>query len=184
MASNFAIRQAAHQVRNGGVIVYPTETVYGLGCDPMNADAVNTLCRLKNRDLSKGLILLGNSIKLFRDLISPLNADEIRLISDTEQPTSWIVSARTSTPDWLTGNRDTLVIRITEHPVVNKLCNRLGFPLVSSSANPGGHKPAINAFQAHRYFHHRVNVILASAASGSGRPSVIRRLGTNELLRS
>lgn len=183
MASDFAIRHAAHLVHQGGVIVYPTETVYGLGCNPMDVEAVSYLCRLKNRDISKGLILLGNSIELFADYIKPLNATETGKISQSDEPTSWIVPAFENTPAWLTGNRDTLVIRITDHPVVSKLCNQLGHPLVSSSANPGAQKPAINALQIHRYFHNIVDAILVSSDTCSGQPSAIKQLGTGELLR-
>lgn len=184
MASDFAIRRAAQLVHQGGVIAYPTETVYGLGCDPLCFEAVQYLCRLKNRELSKGLILLGNDIQLFSNYIVPLNEADLARISQTGETISWIVAAGESTPDWLTGGRDTLVIRITDHPVVSKLCNRLGHPLVSSSANPGGHKPALNTLQVHRYFHNRVDAILSSTHKSSGRPSTIRQLDNNRLLRS
>lgn len=94
MASNFAIRHAAHQVRHGGIIVYPTETIYGLGCDPMNVEAVNTLCKLKNRDIGKGLILLANRLELFADYIESLDADAQNKINQRAKPTSWVVPAK------------------------------------------------------------------------------------------
>lgn len=72
MASQFAIQFAAHQVRHGGIILYPTETVYGLGCDPMNLDAINRLNQLKHREPGKGLILLSHTLKLFEDYIEAL----------------------------------------------------------------------------------------------------------------
>lgn len=183
MASDFAIRHATHQIRRGGVIAYPTDTVYGLGCDPMDVEAVNRLCQLKQRDISKGLILLGNKIELFSSYIKPLSGAQIKIICQTKAPTSWIVPASNSAPAWLTGNRDTLVIRITQHSLVSILCNQLGHPLVSSSANPGGHKPAINVFQVHQYFHHKVDAILVSTQTSSGQPSTIRQLATGEVLR-
>ena len=183
MASDFAIRFAAHQLRQGSVIAYPTETVYGLGCDPMNAGAVSDLCKLKNRDPDKGLILLSSNLELFDNYIETLDDSARRKITQTGPPTSWIVPARKTTPAWLTGNRDTLVIRVTQHPVVSKLCHRLQHPLVSSSANPGGCKPALNALQVHRYFHHKLDAILVSADTCSGKPSLIRQLETDELIR-
>ena len=81
MASDFAIRFAAHQLRQGSVIAYPTETVYGLGCDPMNAGAVSDLCKLKNRDPDKGLILLSSNLELFDNYIETLDDSARRKIT-------------------------------------------------------------------------------------------------------
>lgn len=184
MASSFAIRYASHKIRQGGVIAYPTETVYGLGCDPLNADAINTICQLKQRDISKGLILLSSSLEILEPYIQPLSNQDQQKITQTEQPTSWIVEKAENTPDWLTGQHDTLVIRITSHPVVKKLCHHLNHPLVSSSANTQGNKPALNALQLHRYFHNQLDAILVSGGASSGQPSIIRRLHDDTLVRN
>ena len=184
MASAFAIRYASHQIQQGGVIAYPTETVYGLGCDPLNADAINTLCQLKQRDINKGLILLSSSLELLEDYIQPLNQQDQQKIAKVQQPTSWIVDKSATTPDWLTGKHDTIVIRITSHPVVKKLCRHLGYPLVSSSANTRGNKPALNALQLRRYFHNELDALIISSETSSGQPSTIRRLHDDHMIRN
>ncbi len=184
MASLFAIRHAAHQIRHGGVIVYPTDTVYGLGCDPMNASAIDYLNTLKQRDPDKGLILIANKIEYFNGYIKKLLQKDRVKIQQTDEPTSWIVPAEESTPFWLTGNTQTLAIRITQHPVISELCDQLQHPLVSSSANPSKNKPALNTLQAHRYFQGRVHAILITNKKHSGVPSKIRILENDTLLRA
>ena len=183
MASPFAIRHAAHQIQHGGVIIYPTDTVYGLGCDPLNLDAVTYLNTLKQRDASKGLILVANRLELFKEYIRELDNADQQKIQQATSPTSWIVTAKKSAPEWLTGNTNTLAIRITQHPVIAELCNRLHHPLVSTSANPSAKKPALNALQVHKYFHDKVYAILIDDNKHSAQPSTLRVLDNNLILR-
>ncbi|MDH3342205.1 MAG: L-threonylcarbamoyladenylate synthase [Gammaproteobacteria bacterium] len=183
MASPFAIRYAAHQIRHGGVIVYPTETVYGLGCDPMNLDAITYLNQLKQRQPSKGLILLGHTLTLFDDYIEALTEADQNRITAAEQATSWIVRAKNTLPNWLTNKQRTLAIRITRQPVVTALCQQLGHPIVSTSANPSGKKTCSNALEAHKYFHDKVDAILINDRQLNGQPSVIKRLDNLATLR-
>jgi L-threonylcarbamoyladenylate synthase len=183
MASPFAIRHAAHQIRHGGVIIYPTDTVYGLGCDPMNSDAVDYLNTLKQRNPDKGLILIANKLEYFSDYIKELNQEDQVKVKQTKTPTSWIVPAKESTPLWLTGNNQTLAIRITQHPIVSELCNQLHHPLVSSSANPNKKKPAVNALQLHKYFHDKVYAMLVADNEHDTQPSSIRILDNNLMIR-
>ena len=184
MASEFAVRYAAHCVRQGGVIAYPTETVYGLGCDPLCLDAVDAVNRLKGRDARKGLILLASSLQQLDPLIDVSDPGQRAALTAEDEPTSWIVPARDAAPAWITGGRDTLAVRISPHPVVIQLCELLGHALVSTSANPAGRQPARNALQLHRYFDGLVDAILVSSHNGSGRPSKIRILETRQLLRT
>ncbi len=183
MATAFAIRYAAHCIRNGGVIAYPTETVYGLGCDPLNATAVGAINALKGRDASKGLILLASHLQQLDALVDVTDPDERAAIVGERQPTSWIVPASAMAPGWITGRHQTVAIRISTHPLVIELCDRLGHALVSTSANPAGKKPALNALQLHRYFNGRVDAMLISNHNCSGRPSRIRDLKSRQLLR-
>jgi len=183
MASHFAIQLAAHRIRHGGIIIYPTETVYGLGCDPMNHDAITQLNRLKQRKPDKGLILLGHSLELFKDYIKELSPNEQKKLTQIEAPTSWIVSAKDSLPNWLTNKQRTIAIRISQHPVVTELCQQLGHPIVSTSANLSGKKTIINALQAHKYFHDKVDAILIDERRLGGQPSAIKRLDNLQTVR-
>ena len=184
MASEFAIRHAAHQIRHGGVIAYPTETVYGLGCDPMNFEAVQYLTKLKNRDIGKGLILLACDLDQLKSFINVPDKKDREKIQQTNKPTSWIVPAKDHVPDWLTGNTRTLAVRISNHPVVQKLCQQLDSPLVSTSANPSGKKPAINALQLHTYFQDTISAILISDDEQCGQPSTLKWLHDDKIVRA
>jgi len=183
VATEFAIRHAAHCVRQGGIITYPTETVYGLGCDPLCAVAVDEVNSLKGRDASKGLILLASRLQQLDKLVDVSDRNERAVIVGEHEPTSWIVPAKNAAPEWLTGRHHTLAIRISSHPVVMRLCDQLGHALVSTSANPAGKKPALNALQLHRYFDGMVDSMLISHHNCSGKASQIRELKSRQLLR-
>ena len=183
MASHFAIQHAAHQIRLGGVIIYPTETVYGLGCDPMNFDAINYLNQLKQRDSSKGLILLADNLERFNGYIETLSDEQKAQLNQTKQATSWIVSASHSLPDWLSNSQRTVAIRVSPHPVVKQLCQHLGHPIISTSANPSGMKTCQNALQAHKYFHDKVDAFLIDAQPLNGQASTIKRLDNLSTIR-
>jgi L-threonylcarbamoyladenylate synthase len=183
MATDFALRYAAHCVRQGGVIAYPTETVYGLGCNPLCGKAVDRINALKGRDASKGLILIASRLQQLDALIDvPDSNDRVAIVGE-QAPTSWIVPARSNVPEWITGKHKTIAIRITTHPLVRRLCDQLDHALVSTSANPAGKKPALNALQLHRYFNGLVDSMLISNHNCSGRPSRIRDLKSGEFLR-
>ena len=184
MATEFAIRYAMHYVRRGGVIAYPTETVYGLGCDPLCARAVNTINRLKGRDARKGLILLASNLQQLDALIDVRDQNKRAAIVGETEPTTWIVPAKNTAPAWITGGRNTIAVRVSTHPLVIRLCDQLGHALVSTSANPASRKPALTALQLHRYFDGLVDAMLISNHNCSGRPSKIRELNSRRLLRS
>lgn len=182
MASDFSIRHAAHIIKNGGVIAYPTDTIYGLGCNPYNADAVERINIIKQRPLNKQFILLAGDIDQVRALIS-ITEEQEKTITQVAEPTSWVVSASKQAPAWLTDNNHMLTIRITQHDGVKKLCRALGHAVISTSANISGKKPAINGLQLHRYFHHKVDKILLSNKAQATRPSKIIRLCDNYIIR-
>lgn len=183
MVSGFAIRHAAYCVRHGGVIVYPTETVYGLGCDPRCEAAVERINQIKRRPAGKGLILLAGDLRQLDDFIDVASPRDRDLIRNSAQPTSWVVPARPDAPDWITGGGDTVAVRVSDHAVVHELCTQLGFALVSTSANPAGRRPARNALELRRCFAGIVDAMLVSAGAGSGTPSRIVRLADRSLVR-
>ena len=184
MASEFAIRYAVHCVRQGGIIAYPTETVYGLGCDPLCARAVDEINSLKGRDAGKGLILIASRLQQLDSLIDVSDRNQRAAIVGEHEATSWIVPAQDTAPEWITGRHHTIAIRVSSHPLVMRLCDQLGHALVSTSANPAGKKPALTALQLHRYFDGLVDSMLVSNHNCSGKPSQIRELKSRQLLRN
>lgn len=183
MTSQFAIRLAAHHIRNSGIIIYPTETVYGLGCDPDNVDAVTRLKELKQRNHSSGFLILASSIEQLDRFIQKPDANKLKLINDTTEATSWITKAHKQTPSWLVSPDGTIGFRITQHPVTKNLCHLLDHPIISTSANFKGRKPASNTLQCHQMFSEEVDYILTSSFSRSEEPSAIRDLNNGTRLR-
>ena len=129
-------------VRNGGVIAYPTEAVFGLGCDPGNADAVMRLLAIKQRSVDKGLILIAANYEQLLPWIQPLSTEHYEQVSaQWPGPVTFIVPAHASTPRWLTGSHASLAVRVSAHPGARALCKTCGQALVSTSANLAGEPP-------------------------------------------
>lgn len=182
MISSFNIRRACQHVFAGNVIAYPTEAVFGLGCDPYQQQAVYKILALKNRPVEKGLILVGSQIEQFDDFIEPLSAEQQKKIQDNPT-TSWIVPAANA-PYWLRGRFNTLAIRLSVHPLVKKICDQMQQALVSTSANPAGKTPAKNSLQTHHYFHNEIDIILADSIGSLDKPTEIRDLISNRIIRA
>ena len=131
-------------LRDGGVIAYPTEAVWGLGCDPFDQAAVLRLLAIKQRPVEKGLILVAASVDQFDGLLDwdALPAGRrAAVLHSWPGPHTWIVPASPRVPRWITGSHEGVAVRVSAHPVVIALCQAYG-PLVSTSANRSGQPPA------------------------------------------
>ncbi|CNH53873.1 sua5 YciO YrdC YwlC family protein [Yersinia kristensenii] len=127
-----------------GVIAYPTEAVFGLGCDPDSEKAVNALLALKQRPWQKGLILIAANYEQLKPYVNDAalsDAQREAIFSCWPGPVTWVIPARPETPRWLTGSFDSLAVRVSDHPLVQQLCSQYGKPLVSTSANLSGQEP-------------------------------------------
>ncbi|UVE17840.1 L-threonylcarbamoyladenylate synthase [Pseudomonas sp. LS44] len=184
MINNWRVQQAARVVRDGGVIAYPTEAVWGLGCDPWNEEAVLRLLALKQRSVDKGLILVADSIQQFDFLLDDFPDVWLdRLSSTWPGPNTWLVPHQSRLPEWITGKHATVALRVSDHPQVRELCALTG-PLVSTSANPSGRPAARSRLRVEQYFHGQLDSVLGGALGGRRNPSVIRDLVSGQVLRS
>ena len=169
-------------LRAGGVIGYPTEGVYGLGCDPRDEQALEYLLGIKGRDAGKGLILLADTRARLKAWISP--AALIRIPPQPgDRATTWIVPASEACSDLLTGGRATLAVRVTRHPVAAALVAALGVPIVSTSANLSGRPAITRAAVLRRQFGAALDAIVARPTGGERRPSRIIDAATGLVLR-
>lgn len=188
-ASPHALRIAARSLVRGGVVAYPTEAVYGLGCDPRNAAAVRRILAIKGRDESKGLILIAADFSALESFVECLDADSMALIRATwPGPNTWLLPARADTPRWLTGAHETLAVRVTAHPVAAALCRaweRIGGSgaLVSTSANPSNRSPARTALGVRLQLGAAPDLLMNAPCGGADRPSVIRDGRSGRVLR-
>lgn len=184
LSNTFHIARAVRALDDGGVIAYPTEAVWGLGCDPLDEAAVLRLLALKQRDWRKGMILVAADMVQLAPYLHGLDAQQQQTLRDSwPGPTTWLVPNNGMAPDWITGGRDTLAVRVSNHPLVTALCRAFGGPVVSTSANPAGNRPARSALTVRRYFLTQLDDILPGAVGGQRQPTQIRNLLTGETVR-
>ena len=170
----------------GDLLVYPTEAVMGIGCDPDNEAAVNALLMLKQRSVDKGVILVAAN---YSQLLPYVNDNAIaqhrrsEIISSWPGPHTWLLPKSKSAPAWLTGNHEKIAVRVSDHPVVRALCEELGKPLVSTSANLAGEPPTKTIVEAKRVFGNRV-IYIDGEVGGNSKPSTIRDGDTGEIIRA
>ena len=183
--SRWHVKQAARVLRRGGVIAYPTEAVWGLGCDPWQRPAVERLLALKQRPLHKGLILVGADPHQVAPLLRALSADERqRLLASWPGPVTWLLPDPDGwVPPWVKGSHASVAVRISAHPLVAQLCAAHGGPLVSTSANSAGREPARSAAAVRAAFPRQLDYLLPGPLGGLARPSSIRDLRSGAVLR-
>jgi len=145
--SPFKIRTAIQQVNQGEVIAYPTEAVYGLGCNPLNEEAVFKLLALKKRSVDKGLILIASSIEQLDPYLQLTEEIVTRVQASWPGPVTWIIPVQPWVPNWLTGEHNALAVRVTNHPITRLLCEENEGPLVSTSANTNTKPAATKSWQ-------------------------------------
>ncbi|HBC55604.1 MAG TPA: tRNA threonylcarbamoyladenosine biosynthesis protein RimN [Gammaproteobacteria bacterium] len=182
---SFNFSNAARSLRRQALVVYPTDTVFGLGCHPLSGSAVARLCALKGRLVTKGLVLVAPSYRLLEDYVDFPAAEWPKQIKNSwPGAVTWVVPAKSQVPDYLTGGRRTIAVRLCLHPVVKGLCYHLKSSLVSTSANPSGRPPARNLFVARRYFGAAVDCYLNGALDQNAMASEIREFPSGKVLRS
>lgn len=175
---------AVTALKSGGVIAYPTEGVWGLGCLPDNQQALERILVLKQRPVHKGVILVADSFERVADYIGDISAQErLRLQQSWPGPNTWLVPHSGKAGAWITGQHQLLALRVSVHPVVQALTQLAESALVSTSANPQGLAPAANAEQVTAYFGSQIDVLAPGDVGANGKPTSIRDLRTNQLLR-
>lgn len=185
-AGDLNVPTAVAVLIRGGVIAYPTEGVWGLGCIPFDGEAVHRLLAIKRRAVDKGLILVAATPAQF-DAVADWSALDAaareRVLGDWPGPSTWAVPATRVAPAWITGGRGSVALRVSAHPVVSALCARLGGPLVSTSANLAGEPPPCTRDALSPVLVALVDGICAGETGGLDRPTPIRDAHTGAFLR-
>lgn len=185
MANLLTLEQSDTLLKQGGVLAYPTEAVYGLGCDPNCEQAVLALLALKQRPIEKGLILIASDYAQLAPYIdeSALSIQQKNQAIDSwPGPITWIFPKNQSTPYFLTGQFNSIAVRVTNHPLIQQLCSRFGRPLVSTSANLSRHPPCLTSAEVHQQFGESFPV-LQGELGGRTTPSQIRDILTGNIIR-
>lgn len=179
-----AVDQAVQAVQHGGLLVYPTEAVYGLGGDYRQTEVVNQILRLKQRPREQGLILVAGHIGHILPLIQPVCGDHLAAALRTwPGHTTWVFPASRLVPDGVKGPDNTVAVRLSAHPVVKALCERLKHAIISTSANQRGQATPVNIPELAALWSNQVAYYLDLPLGGFNKPSEIRRAGDGEILR-
>ncbi|HHW7579343.1 TPA: Sua5/YciO/YrdC/YwlC family protein [Mannheimia haemolytica] len=177
--------EIVNQLKQEEVVAYPTEAVFGLGCNPQSEKAVRKLLALKQRPEEKGLILLASDLKYLLPYIDEARMTEQawqRLSHIGEQAITWIVPVKNTVPSYLTGKFDSIAVRLCNVPAVVQLCEASGVALTSTSANLSGEPPCRNVKEVIDQFGQDFPVLHADTL-GRENPSEIRDIFSQQIFR-
>ncbi|WP_425529412.1 L-threonylcarbamoyladenylate synthase [Ferrimonas balearica] len=187
MSRMLTVSEGAALMAKGGVVAYPTEAVFGLGCDPSNEEAVSRLLDIKQRPVEKGLILIaanyGQLLPFVNDSALP-DARREAVMARWPGPTTWVMPAQPSVPGWVTGQFDTLAVRVTDHAIAADLCRAFGGPVVSTSANLTGQPPCRSADEVLAALGDLVDGVVMGDVGGRKDPSMILDAMTDQVFRT
>lgn len=140
-------------IRQGGVVAYPTEAVFGLGCDPQQLDAVKRILQIKQRPAEKGMILLASEWSQLADYTLPLTTKtEQQVMATWPGAVTWLLAANPNVSSWVRGQHQTIACRITAHEPSRALIDACDHAIISTSANPAGLESARCVEDVQQYF--------------------------------
>ncbi|MCM2972094.1 Sua5/YciO/YrdC/YwlC family protein [Larsenimonas suaedae] len=185
MVETVSLDQAAAWLHTGRVLAYPTEAVWGVGCDPDDARALEALLALKQRDPAKGVILIAASIEQCAPYLDGLTSSQREtLAAHWPGPTTFLVPDNGRAHPLVRGAHSSIALRVTDHPLVIELCTAFGGPLVSTSANQAGAPPCMSAEDILAHFPSAHDLaVLDGALGGRAAPSRIVDLDSGRVLR-
>ncbi len=129
---------AISNLKKGKIILYPTDTIWGIGCDATNEEAIKKIYKIKNRDINKPFIVLVSDIEMLKKYVENLHPRIETLLYYHNRPLTIIYKKAKNLPDILTGDKGSIAIRVIKEKVISKLIEKFGKPIVSSSANIAG----------------------------------------------
>ncbi|HVT31826.1 MAG TPA: Sua5/YciO/YrdC/YwlC family protein [Rhodanobacteraceae bacterium] len=184
---NASVDDAVAALRAGGVVAYPTEAVYGLGCDPHDRRAFERLFAIKGRPATQGVLLIAADLAQLEPFIdSQALPDDARAraLATWPGPHTWIFPRSGEAPGWIAGAHRGIAVRVTAHAPAAELCRAFGGALVSTSANRHGEPPARSAGEVRALFGTEVDAILNGPVGGLERPTPIRDAISGDAVRT
>jgi L-threonylcarbamoyladenylate synthase len=178
--------QALNALKAGEVIAYPTEGVFGVGCDPDSPEAIQKLLAVKQRPVEKGLILIAANYDQLKPYIdeSQLTQEQLATVHRSwPGPVTWIMPCSEKVSNWVSGQFDSIAVRVTDHPLVQNLCTAFGKPLTSTSANLSGEPSCMTTEEVKNQLGDKLVAILEGETGGRSKPSEIRDAKTLKILR-
>ena len=177
------VKDVICHLKSGEVIGYPTEAVYGIGCDPWNQSSVEKIAKIKGRENSKTFLMVASSIDQLTDLID-ISTLSRQVTSSWPGHTTWLIKAKENVPYWLQDEQTNKVgIRISNHPLVRELCNKFGKPIISTSANISGKEEIKNQQEFMKIFSSDINYLVDGDLGDYDKASMIIDMQTNKKIR-
>jgi len=171
-------------IKEGGVIAYPTEYCFGLGCDPRNREAVDRILKIKQRSAKQGLILIAADLFQVEQYATmdgaPLRDD---ILASWPGPVTWLLGCRSNVPEWLRGQHTTIAMRVCAHPESAAICRGFGGAIVSTSANRHGQPALIRSADVTKELGSELDYVVDASVGGATQASQIRDGITGEKLR-
>lgn len=180
------LAEAADILCHGGVIAYPTEAVFALGCDPHDRAAFRRILALKQRPATQGVLLIGADFEHVARYIEMADVPPdvlAQVRASWPGPYTWVFPRSAEVPEWVVGGHEGIALRVTAHPPAAALCRAFGGALVSTSANPHGQPPARELATLTAYFGQALDGVLAAPLGTASRPSLIRDALTGAIIR-
>ncbi|MDJ0956611.1 MAG: Sua5/YciO/YrdC/YwlC family protein [Arenicellales bacterium] len=178
------LKAAAEVIHGGGIVAYPTEFCYGLGCDPRQNKSILRLLRIKHRRWQQGLILIAARVQQLTRYVDVTEQKALARAGDVwPGPYTWLMPTRPLVSSWLTGLHDTIAVRVTAHKGAAALCKYSRLPLISTSANRHGRQPARSAKAVYREFGNDIDYVLVGNLGDQPKPTQIRDAMTNKIVR-
>jgi len=185
MYNRWQAYQAAMIIRRGGVIAYPTETVYGLGCSPLQAQALQRIVQIKKRSPQKGLILISHRSELLHRFMGYLSPQQYQQLNTLQtRATTWLVPAAAGISPLLTGGHKTVAVRLSQHPLIQLLSEYLQSPIISTSANISGHDVCRSPLQIKLMFKQQLDKIIYGTVAADALPSRIIDIRSGNIIRA
>lgn len=170
------IEDAIDLLRHGEIVVYPTETVYGLGCDIYSKSAVKKIYEIKKRPKDKPLSIAVAEFDAIEDMAFIPNRDILRIL--LSRPVTVVLRKKRSVPNYITGGLDKIGIRLPQHPIAYELIKNFGSPITSTSANISGESPPKDIDQV------TLGIPYIDGGTVSGIPSTVVDLVDKKIIRS
>lgn len=179
-----SVEEAAEIILQGGLVAYPTESCFGIGCDPGNINAIKRILELKKRPRSKGLIVIADRFERLQKFLLPLPDTHLNpMIDSWPGPYTWLCPCHPHTSKWLTGEHNTLAVRVTAHPIAARLSQRSAMAIVSTSANTSTRPALRSAAAVNRCFGDQIDAIVDGVIGQFISPSTITNAITGEKVR-
>ena len=172
---------AQEVLKDGSIIIYPTEGIYGIGCDALNQNSVDKVVTIKGRSAGKSFIVICSDVIQLNTIIDQDYMNNKELLA--KDFITWVVPAHKKCPAWLT-MENTVAVRLTNHPVIGDLCKGLNGPIISTSANYSNHSYTNDIKKIEALFDKKVDYIVEGELGGEVKSSTIQDIVTKEVLRN